>query len=147
MLVCPVQIFTINIKNGNYAYSTQDFIDCVWEGTLQIEKSYFELVNQYTREIYGKSASILTPVKDSSRYFVVKLEQGGKQFFCGIGLADRSDAIELQQRMSGVSNNVVAPNKEKDIADLPDGNFQLKSTIVINKGASKSNDGKGWVSF
>ena len=148
MFTCQCQVFTINSKNG--AYSTQDFIDCVWEGHLQIDHSYFELVNPFTRETFGKSLSILTAVKDSSRYFVVKIEQQGKQFFCGIGLLDRSDALELSQRMTNSISGGTQQNMtdKKVLTDLPTTDFSLKSNIVIKTTKKADNPATNeWVSF
>ena len=139
---CQCQIFTINSKNGNY--TTQDFMNCVWEGHLQIDKSYFQLVNPFTRETFGKSISILTPVKDSSRYFIVKLDQDGKQFFCGLGLLDRTDALELQQRMTNTLDSEIVGKKE--LTDLPS-DFTLKSNIVINKPQKEDKTSSNWVTF
>eukprot|EP00835_Amoeboradix_gromovi_P000525 NODE_18_length_40692_cov_0.469183.p18 type:complete len:149 gc:universal NODE_18_length_40692_cov_0.469183:12142-11696(-) len=148
MFTCKCQIFTINSKNG--AYSTQDFLDCVWEGHLQIENNYFELVNPYTRETYGRSMSILTSVKDSSRYFIVKLDQQGKQFFCGLGLLDRGDAMELQQRMSKITGTVNSAPLSSDLGKLSDlpTDFTLKSNIIIKKkDKGEEQPSKEWVTF
>ena len=146
MFSCQCQIFTITLKNG--AYTTQDFLDCVWEGYLQIDNTYFELINPFSREKFGKSMSILTPVKDSSRYFVVKIEQQGKQFFCGIGLLDRSDALELQERVSNVKYSDSKAEKV-ELSDLPQTEYAIKSTIVVKntpKAETKSEQ-KGWIQF
>lgn len=76
----------------------------------------------------------IEPVSDSSRYFVLKIENQGRTAFIGVGFADRSDSFDfnvaLQDHFKWVKN-ADAPTEQAPAPSLNLG-LQAGQTIKIN---------------
>jgi len=87
--------------------------------TLLNNKVNVKLVNQTTGEPFATAPIDTYPgvavesVVDSSRYFVLRIKDGDRSAFVGIGFADRGDAFDFNVTLQDHFN------KEKNIAALP----------------------------
>ncbi|CAG8710955.1 2603_t:CDS:2, partial [Ambispora leptoticha] len=77
----------------------------LWKGRLRIivigEKCFIRLEDGTTGELfaecpYDPNSNSVEPVRDSSRYFVLRVEDKGRHAFIGMGFLERSDAFDFQ---------------------------------------------------
>jgi len=94
----------LKANEGHRANEWGDLAHPLWKGRLRIiEKSssaalYFE--DAQTGELFAKAdydptRPSVEAVLDSSRYFVVRVEDAGKKAYIGIGFAERTDSFDF----------------------------------------------------
>lgn len=94
----------LKVNEGHRANEWGDLAQPLWKGRLRIiEKSssaalYFE--DAQTGELFAKAEYDPTrpsveAVLDSSRYFVVRVEDAGKKAYIGLGFAERTDSFDF----------------------------------------------------
>jgi adaptin ear-binding coat-associated protein 1/2 len=51
----------------------------------------------FARALYDPSRPSVEAVLDSSRYFVIRVEEGGRKAYIGMGFTERSDSFDFSQ--------------------------------------------------
>ena len=76
------------------------------------------------------------PVTDSSRYFVLRIENQGKHAFVGLGFAERSEAFDfnvaLQDHKKYLKNKADAAAAKSKASSEPEVDYTLKGPIVVS---------------
>jgi adaptin ear-binding coat-associated protein 1/2 len=62
----------------------------------------------FAKADYDPSRPSVEAVLDSSRYFVVRVEDAGKKAYIGLGFAERTDSFDFSQAISSSSSSDVA---------------------------------------
>ncbi|MCL4132535.1 UNVERIFIED_CONTAM: hypothetical protein GTU68_043515, partial [Idotea baltica] len=112
------------------------------------QKCILKLEDKITGELFAQSPIDKYPgvsiesVTDSSRYFVVRIEDdGGKAAFIGLGFGDRSDSFDLnvalQDHFKYVKKEEEAEKEEETIKPSLDLGFKEGETIKINMKITK----------
>jgi hypothetical protein len=81
---------------------------CLWSGRLAVvqkgQKCLIRLVNTNDGNIFAECLATdrsVEPVKDSSRYFVLTLEDGqGRRAFIGLGFTERNEAFDFNAALA-----------------------------------------------
>jgi len=122
-----------------------------WTGRLKLvsigEKVELRLEDKNTGSLYAK-APISEPnsvdfeaVTDSSRYFVIRLQNdNGQTVFVGIGFADRSDSFDLNVAVQDHFKSVKRDNEllvHSESTPKLDLGFKTGETITVNIGGLK----------
>ncbi|KAJ8360728.1 hypothetical protein SKAU_G00172530 [Synaphobranchus kaupii] len=128
-----------------------------WSGRLRITSkgkiAYIKLEDKISGELFAQApveqypGSVVESVTDSSRYFVVRIEDGnGRHAFIGLGFADRGDSFDfnvaLQDHFKWVRQEGELAKQEanQDAAPKLDLGFKEGQTIKINIGNIKKKD-------
>ncbi|KAL4067791.1 hypothetical protein J3A83DRAFT_3744188 [Scleroderma citrinum] len=102
--VSVYKIPPLRINEGHRANDWGDLANPLWKGRLRIiEKGknaalMFEdsqTGELFARAEYDPSRPSVEAVLDSSRYFVVRVEDAGKKAYIGMGFAERSDSFDF----------------------------------------------------
>ncbi|KAK0211169.1 adaptin ear-binding coat-associated protein 1 [Desarmillaria ectypa] len=102
----------LKVNAGHRAMEWGDLNNPLWKGRLKIvEKSsgaslLFE--DAQTGELFAKSVydpdhPSVEAVLDSSRYFVVRIEDAGKKAYIGLGFAERTDSFDFNVALQDYS--------------------------------------------
>ena len=98
-----------------------------WTGRLRCvglgKKLEIRLEDKTSGELYATCpvenypGSSVEPVTDSSRYFVICVQDAGRKAYIGIGFSDRSDSFDLnvalQDHFKYLKNTMLIPSKDK----------------------------------
>ncbi|KAL5529489.1 hypothetical protein ACEPAG_5474 [Sanghuangporus baumii] len=107
LFICrEVSVYKIPPLKANEGHRAQDWGDLaspLWKGRLRIvEKSNVMLLfeDATTGELFAKTPydpqkPSVEAVLDSSRYFVIRLEDEGKKAYIGMGFAERTDSFDF----------------------------------------------------
>ncbi|CAA7271587.1 unnamed protein product [Cyclocybe aegerita] len=102
-----VSVYRIPPLKANEGYRANDWGDLaapLWKGRLRIietsKGAALHLEDAQTGELFAKAEyDVARPcveaVLDSSRYFVVRIEDAGKKAYIGLGFAERSDSFDF----------------------------------------------------
>ncbi|KAG6814567.1 hypothetical protein H0H92_000095 [Tricholoma furcatifolium] len=100
--VSVYKIPPLKANEGHRANEWGDLAQPLWKGRLRIiEKSneaalHFEdSQTVFARAEYDPSRPSVDAVLDSSRYFVVRVEDAGRKAYIGMGFAERSDSFDF----------------------------------------------------
>jgi len=118
----------LKANEGHRANEWGDLAQPLWKGRLRIiEKSsnaalYFE--DAQTGELFAKAEYDPTrpsveAVLDSSRYFVVRVEDTGKKAYIGMGLAERTDSFDFNVALQDYTKRYGASLDSMSVADEP----------------------------
>ncbi|CAG8546729.1 957_t:CDS:2 [Diversispora eburnea] len=108
----------------------------LWKGRLRI-MSIGELFAQC---LYDPETNSVEPVRDSSRYFVLRIEDSGRHAFIGMGFQERSEAFDFQVTLQDHIKHIKAEKEAAENAKVaeskPKKDYSLKEgeTISINIG-------------
>jgi len=68
---------------------------CIGHSTKEL---FLKLLSPaFARALYDPSRPSVEAVLDSSRYFVVRIEDGGRKAYVGMGFAERSDSFDFSE--------------------------------------------------
>jgi len=126
----------------------------IWSGRLVIKAQgdicIIRLENPDTGEVFAMcpvntaGPQTVEPVLDSSRYFVLRIEDGrGHHAFIGMGFTERSEAFDfnvaLQDHAKEVKRKKELKNAQERLSQEPTQDFSLKEgqTITVNLKAPK----------
>ncbi|KAG2185022.1 hypothetical protein INT43_000935 [Umbelopsis isabellina] len=125
----------------------------LWKGRLRIiaqgKKCSIRLEDNNTGDVFAvcpydpNDTSAVEPVLDSSRYFVLRIENEGRHAFVGMGFLERSEAFDfnvtLQDFVKQINAEKEAESKPKE-DNTPKKDYSLKAgeTISINIGKAGS---------
>jgi len=94
----------LKANEGHRAQEWGDLSQPLWKGRMRIvEKSdtvslLFEDAQTgelFAKALYDPSKPSVEAVLDSSRYFVIRVEEGGRKAYIGMGFAERSDSFDF----------------------------------------------------
>ncbi|KAG6862059.1 hypothetical protein C0995_007189 [Termitomyces sp. Mi166 len=102
--VSVYKIPPLKVNEGHRASEWGDLAQPLWKGRLRfIEKSTgtaLQFEDSQTGELFARaeydpSRPSVDAVLDSSRYFVVRVEDAGRKAYIGMGFAERSDSFDF----------------------------------------------------
>ncbi|MBA0847777.1 hypothetical protein Goshw_023126 [Gossypium schwendimanii] len=157
LVVREVTVYKIPPRSTSGGYKCGEWLqsDKIWSGRLRVvsckDRCEIRLEDPNSAELFaacfiypGQRESSVEPALDSSRYFVLKIEDGnGKHAFIGLGFNERNEAFDFNVALSDHDKYVSRENEkeanEKNATDSlidihPAVNHRLKEgeTIRIN---------------
>ncbi|GAV80771.1 LOW QUALITY PROTEIN: DUF1681 domain-containing protein, partial [Cephalotus follicularis] len=95
----------------------------IWSGRVQVvscgERCEILLEDPNSRELFaacfmnpGQHEAAVESVHDSSRYFVLRIEDGPKHAFIGLGFAERNEAFDFNMALLDHEKHVRRENEE-----------------------------------
>ncbi|KAA8550740.1 hypothetical protein F0562_002424 [Nyssa sinensis] len=169
LVVREVCVYKIPPRTTSGGYKCGEWLqsDKIWSGRLRVvsckERCEIRLEDPNSGELFaacfvhpGQRENSVEPVLDSSRYFVLKIEDGrGKHAFIGLGFAERNEAFDFNVALSD-HEKYVTREHEKESGEASDEshvdihpavNHRLKEgeTIRINV-KNKTSSGAGMLS-
>lgn len=153
LVVREVFVYKIPPRSTSGGYKCGEWLqsDKIWTGRLRVvsvkEVCEIRLEDANTGELFaachvhpGKRDLAVEPATDSSRYFVLRIDDGhGKHAFIGLGFTERNEAFDFNVALSDHEKHAL--HKDKDNAQddalhepLPSLDLRLKAgeTIKIN---------------
>jgi len=155
----------LKANEGHRAQEWGDLSQPLWKGRMRIvEKStsvflLFEDAQTgelFARALYDPSTPSVEAVLDSSRYFVVRVEDTGRKAYIGMGFAERSDSFDFNVALQDYTKRwkartnpplsaVVEDTLSPHIPPGPKKDYSLKEgqtfSISIPGRGGKSDDG------
>ncbi|XP_077085997.1 adaptin ear-binding coat-associated protein 2 isoform X2 [Siphateles boraxobius] len=157
-----VHVYRIPPRSSNRGYRAADWKldEPAWTGRMKITAKgtavFIKLEDKNTGELFAQApvdqypGSAVEAVTDSSRYFVVRIEDGnGRHAFIGLGFADRGDSFDfnvaLQDHFKWVKQESEFARQEATQDSVPklDLGFKEGQTIKINIGNIKKKEPSG----
>ncbi|XP_077386863.1 adaptin ear-binding coat-associated protein 2 isoform X1 [Festucalex cinctus] len=157
-----VHVYRIPPRASNRGYRAADWKldEPAWSGRMKItakgKLAYIKLEDKNTGELFAQApveqypGSVVEAVTDSSRYFVIRIEDGnGRHAFIGLGFADRGDSFDfnvaLQDHFKWVKQEGELAKMEANQSAAPklDLSFKEGQTIKISIGNIKKKDASG----
>ncbi|KPP62108.1 adaptin ear-binding coat-associated protein 2-like, partial [Scleropages formosus] len=154
-----VHVYRIPPRATNRGYRAADWKleEPAWSGRLRItakgKVAFIKLEDKTSGELFAQApveqypGSSVEAVTDSSRYFVVRIEDGnGRHAFIGLGFADRGDSFDfnvaLQDHFKWVRQESELAKQEATQSAAPklDLGFKEGQTIKINIGNIKKKE-------
>ncbi|CAG5981051.1 unnamed protein product [Menidia menidia] len=148
-----VHVYKIPPRASNRGYRAADWKldEPAWSGRMKItakgKMAYIKLEDKNTGELFAQApveqypGSVVEAVTDSSRYFVIRIEDGnGRHAFIGMGFADRGDSFDfnvaLQDHFKWVKQEGEIATMEASQSAAPklDLSFKEGQTIKISIG-------------
>ncbi|KAI7726541.1 hypothetical protein M8C21_032092 [Ambrosia artemisiifolia] len=129
LVVREVSVFKIPPRSTSGGYKCGEWLqsDKIWSGRLRVvscnNRCDIRLEDPNSGDLFaacfvhpGQRESAVEPVLDSSRYFVLKIEDGtGKHAFIGLGFTERNEAFDFNVALSDHEKYVKRESeKEKD---------------------------------
>ncbi|KAK7345758.1 hypothetical protein VNO77_16369 [Canavalia gladiata] len=171
LVVREVSVYKIPPRTTSGGYKCGEWLqsDKIWSGRIRVvsrrDRCEIRLEDPNSGELFaacfvfpGQRENSMEPVLDSSRYFVLKIEDGhGKHAFIGLGFNERNEAFDFNVALSDHEKYVrrehekesgdSAANEESQIDIHPAVNHRLKEgeTIRINV-KHKTSGGTGMLS-
>ncbi|KAH8117069.1 adaptin ear-binding coat-associated protein 1 [Phellopilus nigrolimitatus] len=140
LYICrEVSVYKIPPLKANEGHRAQDWGDLaspLWKGRLRIIENSAGVALQFedatTGELFAKTPydpqkPSVEAVLDSSRYFVVRVEDSGKKAYIGFGFAERTDSFDFNVSLQDytkryfATQNPPSPTTKKDSFGAPTG--------------------------
>ncbi|KAL6883258.1 hypothetical protein ACP4OV_010672 [Aristida adscensionis] len=147
LVVREVSVYKIPPRTTSGGYKCGEWLqsDKIWSGRLRVvscgDRCEIRLEDPATGELFaacfvlpGQRESAVETVLDSSRYFVLRIEDGrGKHAFVGLGFSERNEAFDFNVALSD-HEKYVKREQEKDTAagDESDGS-QIDINPAVNR--------------
>lgn len=157
-----VHVYKIPPRASNRGYRAADWKleEPAWSGRMKItakgKNAFIKLEDKNTGELFAQApvdqypGASVEAVTDSSRYFVIKIEDGnGRHAFIGLGFADRGDSFDfnvgLQDHFKWVKQEGELAKQEANQSAVPklDLGFKEGQTIKISLGNLKKKETAG----
>lgn len=133
LVVREVAVFKIPPRSTSGGYKCGEWLqsDKIWSGRLRVvsckDRCEIRLEDPNSSELFaacfvppGQRETSVETVLDSSRYFVLKIEDGtGKHAFIGLGFAERNEAFDFNVALSDHDKYVKREN-EKEVNETGD---------------------------
>ncbi|KAK9945050.1 hypothetical protein M0R45_010582 [Rubus argutus] len=133
LVVREVAVFKIPPRSTSGGYKCGEWLqsDKIWSGRLRVvsckDRCEIRLEDPNSSELFaacfvppGQRETSVETVLDSSRYFVLKIEDGtGKHAFIGLGFAERNEAFDFNVALSDHDKYVKREN-EKEVNETSD---------------------------
>jgi CCR4-NOT complex subunit CAF16 len=129
LVVREVSVFKIPPRSSSGGYKCGEWLqsDKIWSGRLRVvsirDLCEIRLEDSNTGALFaachvhpGKRDLCVEPAMDSSRYFVLRIDDGqGKHAFIGLGFAERNEAFDFNVALSDHEKHVLhGRNREDD---------------------------------
>ncbi|CAO3671345.1 unnamed protein product [Rhizopus microsporus] len=147
LIICECFVYKIPPRTAARGYRAAEWGDLatsfLWKGRLRIvskgrkceirleDSSNGELFAMCPYEIHSNSVEA---VLDSSRYFVLKIENEGRHAFIGMGFQERSDAFDFNVTLQDFVKQLRAEKEaaERTVDTTPKKDYGLKEGQTIN---------------
>ncbi|XWS76237.1 hypothetical protein CRYUN_Cryun01aG0158100 [Craigia yunnanensis] len=127
LVVREVFVYKIPPRSTSGGYKCGDWLqsDKIWSGRLRVvsckDRCEIRLEDPNSAELFaacfiypGQRESSVEPALDSSRYFVLKIEDGnGKHAFIGLGFNERNEAFDFNVALSDHEKYVRRENEKE----------------------------------
>jgi hypothetical protein len=139
--VSVFKIPPLKANEGHRATDWGDLANPLWKGRLRIiERSggaSLQFEDTSTGELFAKTAydperPSVEAVLDSSRYFVVRVEDGGKKAYIGMGFLERSDSFDFNVALQDYAKRLRAKqnpslqSEKSSQSSVPKKDYSLK---------------------
>ncbi|KAF8965206.1 hypothetical protein BDZ97DRAFT_1918359 [Flammula alnicola] len=126
-----ISVYRIPPLNANEGYRANDWGDLacpLWKGRLRIiensKGAALHLEDAQTGELFARAEydverPSVEAVLDSSRYFVVRVEDSGKKAYIGLGFAERSDSFDFNVALQDYTKRRKAILNPPSVTDEP----------------------------
>ncbi|KAG6334732.1 hypothetical protein ID866_4350 [Astraeus odoratus] len=126
----------LRVNEGHRANDWGDLASPLWKGRLRVIENGRKAVLMFedgqtgivfARAEYDPLRPSVEAVLDSSRYFVVRVEEGGKKAYIGMGFTERSDSFDFNVALQDYTKrykaalNPPSPTTETPSPHLPPG--------------------------
>ncbi|KAF9437657.1 Adaptin ear-binding coat-associated protein 2 [Entomortierella beljakovae] len=148
----------LSSSRGHRATDWGNVEEPLWRGRLRViavgKKCFIRLEDGQNGELfavcpYEENKGCVEPVTDSSRYFVLKIEDQGRHAFIGLGFLDRSHAFDFNVALQDHFKHLRAEEKSEELrksgVEQPKVDFSLKEGQTLNltiAGGSGSTTGR-----
>ncbi|MBA0675474.1 hypothetical protein Goari_017018, partial [Gossypium aridum] len=145
LVVREVSVFKIPPRSTSGGYKCGEWLqsDKIWSGRLRVvsckDRCEIRLEDPNSGELFaacfihpGQRESSVEPALDSSRYFVLKIEDGnGKHAFIGLGFNERNEAFDFNVALSDHEKHVRREN-EKETGETSDSGSHIDIHPAVN---------------
>ncbi|KAK0580632.1 hypothetical protein LWI29_004336 [Acer saccharum] len=145
LVVREVFVYKIPPRTTSGGYKCGEWLqsDKIWSGRLRVvsckDRCEIRLEDPNSAELFaacfvlpGQRESSVETVLDSSRYFVLKIEDGrGKHAFIGLGFNERNEAFDFNVALSD-HEKYVRREHEKETGETSDGDDHIDIHPAVN---------------
>ncbi|XVF81009.1 hypothetical protein PTKIN_Ptkin15bG0122000 [Pterospermum kingtungense] len=145
LVVREVSVFKIPPRSTSGGYKCGEWLqsDKIWSGRLRVvsckDRCEIRLEDPNSGELFaacfihpGQRESSVEPALDSSRYFVLKIEDGtGKHAFIGLGFNERNEAFDFNVALSDHEKYVKREN-ENETGETSDSDSHIDIHPAVN---------------
>ena len=145
LVVREVSVYKIPPRSTSGGYKCGDWLqsDKIWTGRLRVvsckDRCEIRLEDANSAELFaacfiypGQRESSVEPALDSSRFFVLKIEDGnGKHAFIGLGFNERNEAFDFNVALSDHEKYVRREN-EKEIGETSASDSHIDIHPAVN---------------
>ncbi|RLN40894.1 uncharacterized protein C2845_PM01G39930 [Panicum miliaceum] len=146
LVVREVSVYKIPPRTTSGGYKCGEWLqsDKIWSGRLRVvscgDRCEIRLEDPATGELFaacfvlpGQRESAVETVLDSSRYFVLRIEDGrGKHAFVGLGFNERNEAFDFNVALSD-HEKYVKREQEKETAGEESGGGEIDIHPAVNR--------------
>lgn len=143
LVVREVAVFKIPPRSTSGGYKCGEWLqsDKIWSGRLRVvsckDRCEIRLEDPNSSELFaacfvppGQRETSVETVLDSSRYFVLKIEDGtGKHAFIGLGFAERNEAFDFNVALSDHDKYVKRENEKEVNETSDDGHIDVHPAV------------------
>ncbi|CAK9080155.1 unnamed protein product [Durusdinium trenchii] len=148
-----VLVYQIPPASSSTGHKADDWKKCIWRGRLRIagkgKDLSVKLLDGGSGNLFAQCAipngdytNYVERVVDSSRYFVLKITNGDRHAFIGLGFEDRNDAFDFNCTLADFKSTWIDREKEAETPQpaVPSKDLSLKEgqTIKINLPGGKN---------
>ncbi|GLT33063.1 hypothetical protein SLA2020_076820 [Shorea laevis] len=145
LVVREVSVYKIPPRSTSGGYKCGEWLqsDKIWSGRLRVvsckDRCEIRLEDPNTGELFaacfvhpGQRDNSVEPALDSSRYFVLKIEDGhGKHAFIGLGFNERNEAFDFNVALSD-HEKYVKREQEKETGETSDNENHIDIHPAVN---------------
>ncbi|KAL4190343.1 hypothetical protein AMTRI_Chr07g24230 [Amborella trichopoda] len=143
LVVREVAVYKIPPRSTSGGYKCGEWLqsDKIWSGRLRVvsckDRCEIRLEDPNTCELFaacfvlpGQRENSVETVLDSSRYFVLKIEDGsGKHAFIGLGFAERNEAFDFNVALSDHEKYVKRENERESGEESDDSHIDIHPAV------------------
>lgn len=130
-----VLVYQIPPASSSSGHKADDWKKCIWRGRCRIvgkgSDLSIKMIDATSGQLFaqcaipgGDSEKYVERVIDSSRYFVLKITNGARHAFIGLGFEDRNDAFDFNCTLADFKSTWV--DRDKQVEELPKSNEPTK---------------------
>mmetsp|Transcript_21551 Transcript_21551/g.50219 ORF Transcript_21551/g.50219 Transcript_21551/m.50219 type:complete len:343 (+) Transcript_21551:75-1103(+) len=143
-----VLVYQIPPASSSAGHKADDWKKCIWRGRCRIagkgQDVMIKMIDASSGQLFaqcsipnGEHEKYVERVTDSSRYFVLKITNGQRHAFIGLGFEDRNDAFDFNCTLRDFKSTWVDRDKQVDelpVPQVPSKDLSLKEgqKITIN---------------